>query len=336
MRMLGLKRPTSRHLPEDPVNSHKNAKLAFQGRVLLVSRVIDDDWRVAEAAAASSISDRSARKWISRFRKEGLAGLLDRSSRPDHSPRKTSRELEYRIRAKRLERKTGPQISRELNIPLSTVGRVLRRLEMGKLPPAVPRPPVIRYEREFPGELIHVDSKRLGRIAPGLIGHRITGKRPRTYRETRKIHPGWECLHIAIDDASRLAYANIFPDNSAETAITFIGEALSWFESLGVKVERVMTDNAFCYTRSRYQLTLNGLGISHLRIKPYTPRTNGKAERFIQTALREWAYFKPYTSSDERASELAGFLAAYNTVRPHSAHGQKPPISRLKKAEQRI
>jgi len=332
MRMLGLKRPTSRHLPEDPVNSHKNAKLAFQGRVLLASRVIYHHWRVVEAAKASSISDRSARKWISRFRKEGVQGLVDRSSRPHHSPTRTSSEIESVIRAKRLERKTGPQISRELQIPLSTVGRVLRRLEMGKLPPVFPRPPVIRYERELPGELLHVDSKRLGRIAPGLIGHRITGKKTRTYRHTKRIHPGWECLHVAIDDASRLAYANIFPDESAETALRFIAEALNWFESLGVRVERVMTDNALCYTRSKYQVMLNGLGISHLRIKPYTPRTNGKAERFIQTLLREWAYRTPYLTSAERTRALTPYLRFYNHRRPHTSLGRRSPWDRLQEA----
>jgi len=305
------------------VNSHKNARLGFTGRVCLVQRVLRDRWTRTKAAAAFGVSDRTVRKWVARYRGEGRDGLRDRSSRPRHSPRQLTGELEQRIARLRAQRKSGPQIADALHLPLSTVGDVLRRLGLGRLPSLEPRPPIVRYERERPGELLHIDGKRLGKIAG--IGHRITGE---TGRHPRR-HPGWESLHVAIDDASRVAYAELLPDETAASAVLFLEHAVTWLATLGIRVEAVMTDNAFCYARRRYATALQALGLRHLRTRPYTPRTNGKAERFIQTALREWAYAKPYRSSRQRARALGSFLTSYNTTRPHTAHGRKPPMSRL-------
>ena len=308
------------------MKSHANARLGFAGRVCLVERIVRDGWGTAMAARAFGISERSVRKWLARFRAEGRAGLGDRTSRPHRSPRRLSATLERRIAQRRARRDTGPQIARALGLPLSTVGDVLRRLGLGRLPPRVPRPPVIRYERATPGELVHIDTKRLGKIAPGIIGHRITGDR--TVRGPR-CRTGWEVLHVAIDDASRVAYAELLPDETAATAVAFLERTVAWLAALGVVVERVMTDNAFCFVQRQYTTALAGLGIRHVRTRPYTPRTNGKAERFIQTALREWAYVRPYRASRARACALQPFLQAYNTTRPHTAHGFQPPISRL-------
>ena len=308
------------------MRSHRNARLGFAGRLCLVQRVLTDSWSAPQAAAAFGVSERTVRKWLARYRTFGAAGLGDRSSRPHHSPRQLALWLEQRIRTLRQQRRSGPQIADTLHLPLSTVGDVLRRLGLGRLPPVVPRPPIVRYERARPGELLHIDAKRLGRIRPGIIGHRITGDR--TVRGIRG-RTGWECLHVAIDDASRVAYAELFPDETAASAVQFLQHAVAWLADLGVRVERVMTDNAFCYVHRRYREALAALGLRHLRTRPYTPRTNGKAERFIQTALREWAYVKPYRSSQQRAGALGTFLTAYNTTRPHTAHGRRPPFSRL-------
>lgn len=309
------------------MNSHKNARLGFTGRVCLVERIVQERWTAAETACAFGVSERTVRKWLARYRMEGRDGLRDRSSRPHTSPRQLRASLEQRILARRQQRQTGVQIATALHLPLSTVGDVLRRLGWGQLPPLIPRPPVVRYEREQPGELLHIDAKKLARI--GHIGHRIHGDRT---RRTRGI--GWECLHVAIDDASRVAYAELLPDESALSAVSFLQRAVAWLATLGVRVERVMTDNAFCYTHRQYATAIAALGLVHKRTRPYTPRTNGKAERFIQTALREWAYAKPYRTSRGRAGALAPFIAHYNTARPHTAHDRQPPFSRLPIPEQ--
>ena len=306
------------------MNSHKNARLGFTGRVCLVTRVLEDGWCVPEAAAAFGVSVQTVRKWLRRYRAEGRDGLRDRSARPERSPRQLSARLERRIRELRAQRRSGPQIADRLDLALSTVGDVLRRLGLGRLPPLTPRPPIIRYERERPGELLHIDAKKLGRIV--VVGHRITGDRTRRGPRQRT---GWECLHVAIDDCSRVAYAELLPDETAASAVRFLDHAVAWMATLGVHVEAVMTDNAFCYVRRQYATAIATLGLRHLRTRPYTPRTNGKAERFIQTALREWAYSKPYRSSRARAGALGPFLTSYNTTRPHTAHDRKPPISRL-------
>ena len=312
------------------MNSHKNARLGFTGRVCLVERVMQDGWSAPQAALAFGVSDRTVRKWLARFRAEGHAGLGDRSSRPHRLPRQTRATLERRIARLRTSRQTGAQIATRLHLPLSTVGDVLRRLGLGRLPSVTPRPPVVRYERDQPGELLHIDTKKLGKIAPGIVGHRLTGNR--AVRGPRQ-HTGWEYLHVAIDDASRVAYAELLPDETAASAVAFLRRAVAWLASLGVRVERVMTDNAFCYTQRQYAEALAALQLRHKRTRPYTPRTNGKAERFIQTALREWAYVKPYRSSRVRASALGPFLTPYNTARPHTAHDRHPPFSRLSPPE---
>lgn len=313
------------------MNSHPNARLGLAGRVCLVQRVLMDGWTAPQTAAAFGISDRTVRKWLARYRAEGHEGLRDRSARPRHSPRQLGPALERRLVRLRGQRRTGPQIADALGLPVSTVGDVLRRLGLGRLPPLTPRPPIVRYERDRPGELLHIDAKKLGRIAGGIIGHRITGNR--AVRGPRQ-RTGWECLHVAVDDASRVAYAELLPDETAASAIAFLAHAVAWLADLGVRVEGVMTDNAFCYTRRTYATAIAALQLRHLRTRPYTPRTNGKAERFIQTALREWAYAKPYRSSRQRAGALGSFLVSYNTTRPHTAHGRRPPISRLATAEQ--
>ena len=306
------------------MNSHRNARLGFAGRLCLVQRLQHDGWTQAETAAAFGVSERTVRKWLRRYEREGRTGLPDRSSRPRRSPRKLARGLEHRIATLRTQRRSGPQIADALRLPLSTVGDVLRRLGLGRLPPLAPRPPIIRYERATPGELIHIDSKKLGRIV--VMGHRVTGNRA---QHGPRCGTGWESLHVAIDDASRVAYAALYPDESAASAVHFLRATVAWLARLHVPVREVMTDNALCYVRRQYREALAALGIRHLRTRPYTPRTNGKAERFIQTALREWAYIKPYRSSRQRAGALAPFLRAYNTTRPHTAHGRRPPMTRL-------
>jgi len=313
------------------VNSHKNARLGFTGRVCLVGRVLQDHWAGAQAAQAFGVSARTVWKWVARYRAEGRAGLRDRSARPQHSPRRLRPALARRIAALRHRRWSGPKIADQLGLPVSTVGDVLRRLGLGRLPPLTPRPPIVRYERAVPGELLHIDAKKLGRIHPGIIGHRITGDR--ATRGPRR-RTGWETLHVAVDDSSRVAYAELLPDETAASAVAFLAHAVAWLAGLGVHVERVMTDNAFCYTQRQYAEAIAALGLRHLRTRPYTPRTNGKAERFIQTALRDWAYVRPYRSSRQRAGALGPFLADYNTTRPHTAHGRRPPISRLPTCEQ--
>jgi transposase InsO family protein len=308
------------------MNSHPNARLGLAGRLCLVQRVLQDHWTAPQAAAAFGVSDRTVRKWLARYRVEGGAGLRDRSSRPRGSPRQLRPALERRITRLRAQRRSGPQIADALGLPLSTVGDVLRRLGLGRLPPLTPRPPIVRYERATPGELLHIDVKKLGRIAAGIVGHRITGNRAQRGPRQRT---GWEYLHVAVDDASRVAYAALLPDETAASAVAFLQQALAWLASLGIQVAGIMTDNAFCYTQRTYTTALRALHLRHLRTRPYTPRTNGKAERFIQTALREWAYAKPYRSSRQRAGALGPFLTLYNTTRPHTAHGRRPPISRL-------
>lgn len=306
------------------MNSHKNARLGFAGRVCLVERLLRDGWSTAETAGAFGVSVQTVRKWRRRYQAEGRDGLRDHASRPHRSPRQLSAALERRLTRLRTQRRSGPQIADALGLPLSTVGDVLRRLGLGRLPSLTVRPPIVRYERERPGELLHIDAKKLGRIV--LVGHRITGDR--AVRGPRQ-RTGWETLHVAIDDCSRVAYAELLPDETAASAVVFLEHAVAWLATLGVGVEAVMTDNAFCYVRRQYATAIAALGLRHLRTRPYTPRTNGKAERFIQTALREWAYAKPYRSSRARAGALGPFLTAYNTMRPHTAHDRKPPISRL-------
>lgn len=309
------------------MDMHENARTTPHSRMLMVERV-EAGWTIAAVAAAVGVDGRTVRKWHARYQAEGAAGLADRSSRPHSSPSRLDAGAEAEIEALRRQRLSGPAIARRVCRPVSTVSKVLHRLGLGRLKALDPVVPVIRYEREKPGELIHIDSKKLGRIDG--IGHRMTGNRKgQSNRRARNQGLGWEALHVAIDDASRLAYTEILPDEKKTSAIAFLERALGFFESHGVIVERVMTDNGSAYKSHLFRETLAQRGISHKRTRPYTPRTNGKAERFIQTSLREWLYAAPFETSSQRTAAMSPWLCDYNSRRPHSALGGKPPITRL-------
>ena len=306
------------------MNVHENARMTVRGRVLLVKRIVESGWRVALAAEAAGISVRTAYKWLARYRAGGEAMLTDRSSAPLRRPHAKPAATVAAIEALRRQRMSGPAIARHLALPRSTVGVILRRLGLGRIQALEPRPPVIRYERQHPGELIHVDIKKLGRIRG--IGHRITGDR-RGQSNNRGI--GWECLHVAIDDATRLAYTEVLADEKQETTCAFTARAIDWFERHGMTVTRLMSDNGSAYRSQAFRLLLAARGIRHIRTRPYTPQTNGKAERFIQTSLREWAYARAYESSAQRQAALQPFVDHYNWLRPHSALNRQPPMSRI-------
>ena len=305
------------------MNMHKNARLTPSGRALLAHRVLNG-WRVKDAAEAAGVSERTAHKWLARHRLGDERRHYDRSSAPRRCPRRTSPHLSARIEALRRQRMSGPQIARMLGMARSTVGAVLRRLGLGRLSCLDPKPDVIRYEKAAPGELIHIDIKTLGKIDG--VGHRITGQHAR-YHRSRGI--GHEHLHVAIDDASRLAYTEVLPSLGQEDATAFLKRALAWYGRLGVKVERVMTDNGSAYRSRRFAEALQEAGARHVRTRPYTPRTNGKAERFIQTSLREWAYARPYTSSQQRTDAIGPWTDNYNLNRPHSGIAGQSPFKRL-------
>jgi transposase InsO family protein len=305
------------------MNIHKNARLTPQGRLLLVERIMQDGWNVARAAQAAGLSARQTYRWCARYRAGGAAALADRNSAPQHCPHRTPELRVAEIKRLREEKRlTGPAIARQLGMPVSTVGKVLRRLGLGRLSALEAKPPARRYQRERPGELIHIDVKKLGRIEG--IGHRITGDR------RHRPGAGWEYVHVCIDDASRLAYSEMLPDERKESAVPFLERALDWFAGLGVTIERVMTDNGSAYRSHLWRRACATRGLRHIRTRPYTPRTNGKAERFIQTGLREWAYAQAYTSSQRRQQALADWLGYYNTVRPHTALANQPPAARLR------
>jgi transposase InsO family protein len=311
--------------PEPRMDAHQNARTTPHSGMLIVER-LRDGWGVNAVAAAMGIDPKTVRKWRDRFAAESEAGLRDRSSRPNRSPTRLGEDAEAEIERLRRERLSGPAIARQARRPVSTVGAVLRRRGLGRLGALDPKPPALRYERERPGELIHLDTKKLGRIDG--IGHRITGDRR---GQSTKRGTGWEALHVAVDDNSRLAYTELLPDERKESAVAFLQRARTWFALHGVAIERVMTDNGSAYKSQVFRTALSAAGIHHKRTRPYTPRTNGKAERFIQTSLREWAYAAPYNSSAERAAAMPAWLCSYNSRRPHSALGGHPPVSRLPK-----
>jgi len=279
---------------------------------------------ISAVAEAFGVSIRTVRKWIARFKAEGIEGLRDRTSRPHRLYRPTPPAIVERVEALRRQRWTGKQIAIELGISPATVSRVLKQLGISRLRDLEPAEPVRRYERQHPGELIHIDIKKLGRF--DRVGHRITGDR-RGQSKSRGI--GWEFVHVAIDDASRLAFSQILPDERKESAVAFLRAAVAYYLSLGVTVTRVMTDNGSCYRSKAFSKACRDLGLRHIHTRPYTPKTNGKAERFIQTALREWAYAQAYPTSDRRAAELPVWLHRYNWHRPHGSLQSKPPVSRL-------
>jgi len=312
------------------MNIHRNARLTPLGRERIARQVLSGQTPGA-AAQAAGVCPRTVRKWVARYRSEGLAGLADRSSRPRRLYRPTPAVMVEKVEALRRQRWTGKQIAAEVGVSPATVGRILRRLGLNRIAALEPAEPVRRYEREHPGDLIHIDIKKLGRFE--RVGHRITGKR--TGNATSRAS-GWEFVHVCIDDASRLAFSQILPDEKKESAVAFLKAAVAYYRSLGVTVLRVMTDNGSCYRSKDFRKACNDLGLRHIRTRPYTPKTNGKAERFIQTALREWAYAQAYPTSDRRADELPLWLHRYNWHRPHGSLKSKPPISRLALAEDNL
>jgi len=305
------------------MNIHKNARLTPFGRERIVSAVLRGQ-RPEAVAIAAGVCPRTVRKWVARFEAEGVAGLQDRSSRPHRLNRPTPDAVIVHIEALRRQRWTGKQIAAETGVSPATVSRILKRLGLNRIAALEPAEPVRRYERERPGELIHLDIKKLGRF--NQIGHRITGDRSQPYKR-RGV--GWEFVHVCIDDASRVAFSQIKPDEKAVSAIAFLKAAVAYYRSLGVKVDRVMTDNGSCYKSYAFARACKRLRIKHIRTKPYTPKTNGKAERFIQTALREWAYAVAYPTSEHRAAELPLWMHRYNWHRPHGGIKYQTPISRL-------
>jgi transposase InsO family protein len=304
------------------MNVHKNARLTPRGRERLVRQVASGQTPEA-AARAAGVCPRTVRKWVERYRSEGLSGLSDRSSRPHRLRRPTPAAIVDEVERLRRQRYTGKQIAAELAISPATVSRILRRLGLNKLSALEPAEPVRRYERKQAGELIHIDIKKLGRFAQA--GHRVTGHR----QGGRSVGAGWEFVHVAIDDHSRIAFAKIMPNEKKRSAIAFLKDALAYYASLGIKVERVMTDNGSCYKSFAFRRLCKRLGVRHIRTRPYTPKTNGKAERFIQTSLREWAYAQAYQHSRQRSAQLPYWLHRYNWHRPHAGIDDKTPISRL-------
>jgi transposase InsO family protein len=310
-------------LEEDRMNVHKNARLTSRGRERIV-RLVASGQTPKAVAQAVGVCPRTVRKWVKRYQAEGLAGLKDRSSRPKRLHRPTPQAIIARVEGLRRERLTGKAIAAEVGVSPATVSRILRRLGLSRLSALAPAEPVRRYEREHPGELIHIDTKKLGKF--NRIGHRITGDRT-GQSNARGI--GWEFVHVCIDDASRIAFSRLMKDERKASAVAFLKAAVAYYAGLGVRIERVMTDNGSCYRSKAFARACKTLGLRHIRTKPYTPKTNGKAERFVQTSLREWAYARPYNTSDERAAELSRWLHRYNWHRPHGSIGSKPPISRL-------
>jgi transposase InsO family protein len=313
---------------------HANARLSLKGRELLVERIEFAGWSLMEAAQAAGISERTARKWLSRWRAEGPAGLLDRSSAPETVANRTPEQTVQVIASLRRLRMTAAEISEVLDRPLSTVSGILTRIGMGKLG-RLGLGPAERYEKARPGELIHIDVKKLGRIQGGA-GKRVRDGKRQHYQPTftdregkRRNTVGWEYVHIAIDDCTRLAYVEVLTDEKAITAIGFLQRAVAFFASYGITTEALLTDNGSAYRSAVHKIACRTLGIKHRRTRPYRPQTNGKAERFIRTLLAGWAYGAIYGTSTERTAALEGWLFRYNHHRNHSAIGRKPPVARL-------
>jgi len=304
---------------------HGNAPFGPKGRLTMVRRVTEQRWSLTEAAEAAGVSERTAGKWVRRYRDEGEAGLWDRGSAPHSVPNRTPEDRVEAIAALRRVRMTGAEIAECLEMALSTVSAVLTRIGLGKLSRLEPPEPPNRYERANPGELIHIDVKKLGCIGQNGPGHRVRGTR----RGTRSRGAGWEFVHVCIDDATRIAYVEVLADEKAKTAIGFLRRALAFYGAHGIAVERLMTDNGSAYRSIAHAVACRALGIRHIRIRPYRPRTNGKAERFIRTMLGGWAYGAIYRDSSQRTAALSGWLEFYNWRRPHGSLSHKPPGARL-------
>jgi transposase InsO family protein len=311
---------------------HGSARLTPIGRKLLVERVLGG-WSVTEAAMAAGVTERTVYRWLARYREGGEASLQDRSSAPRRIPHKTPAQRVAVIEALRRVRMTAAEIAESLVMPLSTVSAVLKRIGLGKRSRLEPPEPPNRYERRHAGELIHVDVKKLGRISIKGAGYRVTGNRSSRHHKrhgrSKRGLTGWEYVHVAIDDHSRLAFAEVLTDERSETAVGFLRRAVAFFAQQGALVERVMTDNGAPYVSHLHAAACRELGIRHIRTRAYRPRTNGKAERFIQTLQNEWAYGRIYGSSTERTAALPVWLEHYNYRRPHGSLGHQPPGSRL-------
>jgi transposase InsO family protein len=313
------------------MNMHKNARLTPLGRERIVRQVASGQTPQAVARAAG-VCPRTVRKWVDRYRQEGSVGLQDRSSRPHRLRQPTPQRVVDEIEQLRRQRWTGKQIAVQVGVSPATVSRVLRRSGLSKLSALEPAEPIRRYEREHPGELIHLDIKKLGRI--GSVGHRITGRQ--TGVVNRHLGIGWEYVHVCIDDASRVAFVEVMTDQRKESAIAFLKAAVAHYAKFGIRIERVMTDNGSCYRSKAFRSACKRLALRQIFTKPYTPKTNGKAERFIQTTLREWAYARAYQNSDQRTAELPVWLHRYNWHRPHASLKAKTPISRLGLSEDNL
>ena len=303
--------------------SHANARLTPLGRQTMVGR-ITSGWTVTHAARAAGISRQSGSKWWSRYRIEGPMGLMDRSSAVHHQAHPVPEDVVLRVCARRVDQRVGPHVlGWETGLARSTVYAILRRHGLGRLDRLDPRPPVVRYERARPGELVHLDTKMLGRIGPGG-GHRVTKDRSGRHRGI-----GWDRVHVAVDDHSRLAYVEELPDESPATTAGFLTRAWRFYAGHGITVERVLTDNGGCYRSGAFAEACDQLGIGHRRTRPYRPQTNGKAERLIRTMLAEWAYVRPFADTADRMADLPAWLDFYNHQRPHWSLSGRPPISRV-------
>jgi transposase InsO family protein len=311
---------------------HANARTCPKSRALIARRVLEENWSLASAAEAAGVSERTARKWVGRFGQEGERGLGDRSSAPRRRPRRICDQRIEAIRVLRKLRLTAAEIAELLTMALSTVSRWLKRIGLGKRSRLSPPEPPNRYERTRPGELVHVDVKKLGRFR--RPGKRVTGSQRGRASQTTAAGRGrgvvgWDFVHVCVDDATRIAYVEVLPDERGQTAAAFLRRAVAWLAARGVRVERVMSDNGSCYVSADHAAACRELGLRHLRTRPYRPRTNGKAERFIQTLQNEWAYGRVYASSSERRAQLHAWLIHYNFKRPHGSLGHRPPAARL-------
>jgi transposase InsO family protein len=300
---------------------HQNARLTLWSREALAIKVLQERWTLNAAAAAFNVSSKTAAKWVRRFQAEGSLGLRDRSSRPHRLRRPTPSFLIEQVEQLRRQRWAACRIARHTSLSPATVSRILRRLKLNRIRDLDPAPPIQRYEHAAPGDLLHLDIKKLGRF--GCVGHRIHGD-PR--RHVKGV--GWEYVHVAVDDHSRIAFAQIFPNEKGASAAAFLAAAIAFYQRLGIRILRVLTDNGPCYKSRAFRNLCQQHQIRHKRTRPYTPRTNGKAERFIQTAIREWAYARAYENSQQRANHLLPWLHQYNWHRPHASLNASPPISR--------
>ncbi len=300
---------------------HKNARTTVWSRGQMARQVIEQGCTLAAAAAATNVSPRTAAKWVRRYRALGAAGLADRTCRPHRMYRPTPPEQAELVEQLRRQRWTGLRISQQTGLSRATVSRILRRRKLSRMRDLEPRQPVHRYEHERPGDLLHLDIKKLGRIAKP--GHRVTGN---LADRTRRV--GWEYVHVAIDDHSRIAFSAIFADERACSTVAFLGQARAYYARFGIHFKAVLTDNGPAYRSRAFAAACRALGLKHRFTRPYTPRTNGKAERFIRTALQEWAYARTYQNSDERCAQLLPWIHEYNWHRPHASLCNNSPISR--------